>query len=107
MASLPHHGCIKVARQPNEDGKSSLDTSTEQIIISQGDYLTMSRISQIARLLLALHGLMNIVQGLYSITNPRGWTDLAGASFAGSPAHAVQAIGTCLLAPPHNRSYHI
>ncbi|KAF3008499.1 hypothetical protein E8E13_005324 [Curvularia kusanoi] len=53
----------------------------------------MSRISQAARFLLALYGLINIAQGLYSITNPQGWTHLAGANFAGSPAHAVQAIG--------------
>ena len=54
----------------------------------------MSRLSQIARILLILHGLLNILQGLYSIIQPSTWAALAGSDFIGTPDKAVQAIGT-------------
>ncbi|OSS51865.1 hypothetical protein B5807_03466 [Epicoccum nigrum] len=53
----------------------------------------MSSLSHLARYLLILHGLLNIAQGLYSITNPQGWMHHAGPMFSGAPDHAVCAIG--------------
>lgn len=63
----------------------------------------MSYLSHLARYLLIFHGLLNIAQGLYSITNPQGWVNLAGPIFSGSPNHAVYAIGT---SPPTYSNTH-
>ncbi|KAF1360952.1 hypothetical protein EJ07DRAFT_45758, partial [Lizonia empirigonia] len=52
----------------------------------------MSRLSQTARFLLILHGILNIAQGLYSITQPRAWAALAGPDLTRTPVQAVQAI---------------
>ncbi|KAJ4331727.1 hypothetical protein N0V95_009822, partial [Ascochyta clinopodiicola] len=52
----------------------------------------MSRLATTARILLLLHGLVNIIQGLYSITSPRAWASLAGPHFSDAPDTAVQAI---------------
>lgn len=60
----------------------------------------MSRISQIARFLLVIHGLVNMAQGLHSITAPRKWAALAGSDFDGTPNKSVQAIGTSLFMQP-------
>ncbi len=50
--------------------------------------------SRIATLLLLLHSLLNIAQGLYCIVSPAGYLRAAGAMFAGAPDKAVQSIGT-------------
>lgn len=71
----------------------------------------MSSLTHLARYLLILHGLLNIVQGLYSITNPQGWINLAGPLFAGTNEHAVCAIGTTpgphLTTSAHTNSYQL
>jgi hypothetical protein len=54
------------------------------------------RIANIARFFLIIHGLANMAQGFYSITDPYGWRELAPGSFKGTPDAAVQAIGICL-----------
>lgn len=56
------------------------------------------RIANIARFLLIIHGLANMAQGFYSITDPYGWRELAPESFKRTPDAAVQAIGICLPA---------
>lgn len=52
-----------------------------------------SLISRTAHTLLILHALLNIAQGVYCITRPSAWLDLAPAAFKTSPHAAVQAIG--------------
>ena len=62
----------------------------------------MSLLPRLARTFLILHALLNIAQGLYCITNPQGWVDLAGPLFDDSPVRAVLAIGKLPYHPqPH------
>ncbi|KAF2628283.1 hypothetical protein BU25DRAFT_448224 [Macroventuria anomochaeta] len=76
----------------------------------------MSRISQIARFLLLIHGLLNIAQGLYCIAQPLAWSELAGSAFRGTPNPAVQSIGLgalgvgwyqCVFACQNNKALFI
>lgn len=53
-----------------------------------------SLMSRTALTLLILHALLNIAQGVYCITHPAAWLELAPDAFQGSPNAAVQAIGT-------------
>ncbi|KAJ4399651.1 hypothetical protein N0V91_009304 [Didymella pomorum] len=52
-----------------------------------------SLMSRTALTLLILHALLNIAQGVYCITHPAAWLELAPDAFQGSPNAAVQAIG--------------
>jgi hypothetical protein len=53
----------------------------------------MPPLSQICRIILIAHGLMNIGQGIYSLTSPEEYAELAGDVFAGAPHKALQSIG--------------
>jgi uncharacterized protein YjeT (DUF2065 family) len=53
-----------------------------------------SLLSQLARILLSLHGLLNLLQGLYSLAYPQEWAALSGDMFTGAPDKALQSIGT-------------
>jgi hypothetical protein len=61
----------------------------------------MSPIKQLIRLILILHGLLNVAQGFYSISNPTAWAELGGPSFHPSTNKALQSIGIP-LSPIHN-----
>ncbi|KAF3040738.1 hypothetical protein E8E12_008391 [Didymella heteroderae] len=53
----------------------------------------MSLASRIAFTLLIFHALLNIAQGVYCVTRPTAWLQLAPSAFEGAPDAAVQAIG--------------
>jgi hypothetical protein len=53
----------------------------------------MPALSQICRVILIVHGLMNIGQGIYTLVSPKGYAELAGDMFAGAPDMALQSIG--------------
>ena len=53
----------------------------------------MSPLSRVARLLLILHGLVNVAQGIYSIVSPQWYATLVGDMFDGAPDKALQSIG--------------
>jgi hypothetical protein len=53
----------------------------------------MSPLSQLARAILILHGLMNIAQGAYSFVSPQEYAVRTGNMFKGAPDKAIQSIG--------------
>lgn len=53
----------------------------------------MSLLSRICRVVLVTHGLINIAQGIYSLVSPKGYGDMTGDLFAGSPDMALGSIG--------------
>jgi hypothetical protein len=61
----------------------------------------MSPLSQLSRVILIAHGLMNIAQGIYSLYSPKEYGTLVGDTFAGTPEKALQSIGR----PPYHRTY--
>jgi hypothetical protein len=61
----------------------------------------MSPLSQLSRVILVAHGVMNIAQGTYSLYSPKEYGALVGDTFAGTPEKALQSIGRL----PHHRSY--
>jgi hypothetical protein len=53
----------------------------------------MSTTANVARILLVIHGVMNIGQGLYSILAPQAYLKTTGDMFATAPEKAIQSIG--------------
>lgn len=56
----------------------------------------MSLVSRICRVTLIAHGLVNIAQGIFSLVSPKGYSDMTGELFAGSPDMALGSIGGLL-----------
>lgn len=54
----------------------------------------MALTKQIIRMVLFIHGLLNIAQGFYCIFRPVAWAETAGEGFVGAPSKAIQSIGT-------------
>jgi uncharacterized protein YjeT (DUF2065 family) len=57
----------------------------------------MSIPSQVFRIILIAHGLINMAQGIYSLVTPQEYGTMAGDMFAGSPDRALQSIGELLI----------
>ncbi|KAK5165409.1 uncharacterized protein LTR77_008938 [Saxophila tyrrhenica] len=53
----------------------------------------MSPFKQILRIILVIHGFLNIAQGFYVVFSPRAWAKQAGPAFVGSSEQALQSIG--------------
>lgn len=53
----------------------------------------MSALANGARVLLVLHGVTNVAQGLFSILLPQAYLEKTGDMFIGAPDKAIQSIG--------------
>lgn len=53
----------------------------------------MALIKHVVRVLLFLHGLSNVAQGIYCVLRPVDWAAAAGQGFVGAPDKAIQSIG--------------
>jgi hypothetical protein len=53
----------------------------------------MPSLSRACHLILILHGLVNIAQGVYSLISPSGYAALTSDMFAGAPEKALKSIG--------------
>jgi hypothetical protein len=53
----------------------------------------MSTMPCLCHFILILHGLLNIVQGVYSLVSPLGYAALTSDMFAGAPEKALKSIG--------------
>ena len=53
----------------------------------------MSPLNQTLRIILIVHGLLNVIQGFYIILAPFAWAQMAGTEFVGSSNLAFQSIG--------------
>lgn len=53
----------------------------------------MSLLPRTCRAVLIVHGLINIAQGIYSLVSPKGYGDMTGDLFTGSPDMALGSIG--------------
>jgi hypothetical protein len=54
----------------------------------------MSPFNRLARLVLMVHSLAMIAQGIYSFVEPAEYAALAGDIYAGAPNKALQSMGT-------------
>jgi hypothetical protein len=57
----------------------------------------MSTIKQIIRIVLVVHGLLNLAQGTYCVLDPAWFLNVAGKGFEGSSQQALQSIGNAQL----------
>jgi hypothetical protein len=65
----------------------------------------MPLLPRICRIVLILHALLNIAQGIYSLVSISSYAALMSEMFGEVPEKALQSIGTCTLTfPPHPHS---